>query len=206
MEEFGLAYKKTIVTAAAAEAVSTTEAKTWMGIASSSHDTLVANLVKAATQKIETDYDCAIITQTWDIKMDDFPNACYPQNPDADINLFMYPVASITSISYLDGAGDTQTLSTDVYGLDNPTGSPAKVYLKNGQEWPEVLDQPNSVTLRLVCGYGASASNVPDPIRLAIQLMAKFYYDNPEDMYRKGSAWERSAKDLLNNYFNWRVA
>lgn len=203
--EYHTVYKRKLVTAATNPAVTTAEAKTWCAISSSSHDTLIANLVKAATNKIETDFDCALITQTWDVKADRFPTKCW-ENEDAAIVPVIYPVQSVTHIKYTatDGTADT-TLATSVYQLENDFGMPSRILLKYDQDWPDTQGGFNDVTARLVCGYGASDSDVPEAVRTAILLMVKYWYDNPEDSYQKGNVWERSAKALLQNHFQWRL-
>lgn len=203
--EYHTVYRRKLVTAAASPAVTTAEAKTWCAISSSSHDSLIANLVKAATNKIETDFDCALITQTWDVKADRFPTKCW-ENEDAAIVPVIYPVQSITHIKYTNTAGTADTtLATSVYQLENDFGQPARILLKYDQSWPDVQDTFNAVTARLVCGYGSSASDVPEAVRTAILLLVKYWYDNPEDNYLKGATWERSAKALLQNHFQWRL-
>lgn len=203
--EYSTIYKRRLVTPAATAAVTTAEAKTWCGISSSSHDTLVANLVKAATNRIETDFDCALISQTWDFTFDRFPTACW-ENQDAAIEPVVYPISSITHIKYTNTAGvaDT-TLDSSVYDLEKPTAMPARILLKYDQSWPETQDTFNAVTARLICGFGAAVTDVPEAIRTAILLMVKYWYDHPEDNYMKGATWERSAKALLQNHFRWRL-
>lgn len=202
--EYHTAYRRKLVTAAVNPAVTTAEAKTWCGIASSAHDALIADLVKAATNKIETDFGCALITQTWDVKVDTFPSVCW-ENKDAAIVPSIYPVQSVTHIKYTVAAEYDTPLNTSVFALENDHGQPARILLKYGQSWPATQGGHNDVQVRLVCGYGAAASDVPSAIRTAILLMVKYWYDNPEDSYQKGNVWERSAWNLLNNHFGWRL-
>lgn len=203
--EYDTVYRRKLVTAPENLAVTFEEAKTWCAVASSSHDSLITQLVKAATNKIETDFDCALITQTWDVKADRFPTKCW-ENDDAAIVPVIYPVQEITHIKYTNTAGTADTtLATSVYQLENDHGKPSRILLKYDQSWPDVQDTFNAVTVRLVCGYGADSTFVPEAIRTAILLMVKYWYDNPEDNYLKGATWERSAKALLNNHFQWRL-
>lgn len=203
--EYSTIYKRTLQSAAATPAVTTAEAKDWCYVTGTDHDVLIANLVEAATAKIETDYDCALITQTWDFTFDRFPTTCW-ENPDAAISPVIYPVQSVTHIKYTatDGTANTELASAN-YTLEKPTAMPARVLLAYGQSWPSVRDTFNAVQLRLVCGFGAAPSDIPETLRTAILLMVKYWYDNPEDNYIKGQSWERSAKVLCQNYFTWRL-
>ena len=202
-----LATKRTLVTAPTEEPVSTAEAKLWLGISSVTHDALVAGLVAAARQWVETNYDVCLVTQTWDVSMDDFPVACWPENPDGAIEPTIYPVQSVTTVKYLDTNGTQQTVVNTLnvaYTLEAPLNMPVRILRAYDATWPDVRGIQNAVTLRLVCGFGA-ASAVPETIKTSIKLMVKLWYDNPEDMRLSGMPWERSARALLNNLFTWRL-
>jgi len=200
----GITYKRKLATAPATEPVTTAEAKTWLYITGTDHDTLVGNLVKTARQKIETDYDCALINQSWDIYLDEFPAANW-MNEDGAIEPVLYPVSSVTSLKYIDTDGTLQTWTATNYTLENMLAMPARILKAYDVTYPDTRDIQNAVTIRIVAGFGAATSDVPEPIRTAILLMVKLWYDNPEDMRLAGMPWERSAKALLNNYFTWRI-
>lgn len=103
----------------------------------------------------------ALVTQTWEMLLDGFPCGDSIQIP-------LPPLQSVTSITYVDADGATQTLATSVYGVD-PTCEPGEVHLKYDQEWPETRDERNAVTIRFVAGYGLAAS-VPENIKSAMKL------------------------------------
>lgn len=202
--EYHTVYRRQGVERPENPAVTTEEAKLWCAVSSSSHDLLIEQLVAAATNKIEQDYDCALIYQTWDVKADRFPTACW-ENEDAAIVPVIYPVQEITHIKYTDAGGTEIDLPTSVYELEHCHGMPSRILLQYGQSWPATQGGHNDVTARLVCGYGSTSAALPEAIRTAILLMVKYWYDNPEDSYQKGNVWERSAKALLNNHFQWRL-
>lgn len=82
------------------------------------------------------------------------------------------PVSAIASITYLDTAGASQTLSTDVYEL-RADGIEAAVVLKYNQTWPAI--QPGSrITVTATVGYAAT----PEDITLAMLMLVSQYYDN----------------------------
>ena len=201
----GYTYKRKLINAAASPAVTTAEAKTWLYVTGSDHDTLIANLVKAATQKIEADFDCAIINETFDIYADEFPTDDATYNPDGAIVLPVYPVSSITSVIYTDTTGATVTWDTANYTLENFTGQPARVLPAYNVSYPGTRETPNAVKVRIVAGFGSASTDVPEPVRLAIQLLVKLWYDNPDDMALKGNPWERTAWQLMRNFFTWRL-
>jgi uncharacterized phiE125 gp8 family phage protein len=108
-------------------------------------------------------------------------------------------------LKYIDTAGTEQTWLSSNYTLENMLAMPARIHKAYDVSYPDTRGIQNAVTIRLVAGFGPSASDVPEPIRTAILLMVKLWYDNPEDMRLAGMPCERSAKALLNNYFTWRI-
>ncbi len=114
----------------------------------------------------------AILTQTW---------KAYPTKWDTVIELPFPPLQSVTSITYTDTDGATQTLATSVYGVST-NGLFGTVYLKDGQSWPDLHADPDPICITFECGYGAGAA-VPAGIRKAIKLLATHYFENPSQTY-----------------------
>lgn len=130
-------------------------------------DSMLTAYGVAARQQCEQILGRALITQTWARVID-----CFPWT---EIELGMPPVSAITSITYIDTAGATQTLSSSAYVLD-PTGEePGFVLPAYGYTWPTTLDTAGAVTVTFTCGYGAAAA-VPEPIKLWIKMRAATLY------------------------------
>lgn len=94
-----------------------------------------------------------------------------------EIELPRPPLASVTSIVYIDADGASQTMATSVYQVDAKS-TPGRVKLKFGQSWPVTRDDYNAVAVTYVAGYGVAASSVPHPLRQAIQTLVVHWYDN----------------------------
>lgn len=127
-------------------------------------DTQISAYVSAAREWAEVYTGRAFLTQTWDLKFDAFPSVIVLPKP---------PIASVTSVSYIDTNGSTQTLSGALYTDDLPAGpyaQPGRIVPAYGQTWPSTRDVPNAVTVRVVCGYGSDPANVPDAIKQAIRV------------------------------------
>jgi len=139
-------------------------------------DPIVNSLITAARMAAENFTRRALVTQTWDWKLDGFPTSFHVPLP---------PLISVTSLAYVDTAGATQTLTvTTDYLVDAPVGpyaDPGRVTLPFGRIWPIPIQQVNSVTLRFVAGYGA-ASAVPEAIKSAIKLIVGHLYANRENV------------------------
>ena len=89
-------------------------------------------------------------------------------------------VQSITSVTYVDADGDTQTLAATVYELGDHLGI-GQVRLKYNQTWPTTRTQADAVTCVYVAGYGAAASNVPKAIQNAMIAYIQYRYDGSLD-------------------------
>jgi len=121
------------------------------------------------------------LTQTW---------IQYYDNFEDPLILAHSPVQSITSISYTDSNGDSQTLSTSVYELGKKYGYDV-VRRKYNQDWPTPRSHEDVVAVTYVVGYGA-ASVVPQRIKDAIMLYADLRYNNRGD-----ESLPRAFYDLL---------
>ncbi len=127
-------------------------------------DPYVVGLIQGAREYGETFTHRAFITQTWDDRRYGFP--C-----DGVIWLPKAPLVSVTSVSYVDPAGATQTWSSALYTVDAPSGPKARVgcIVPNyGEIFPATRDVVNAVTIRFVAGYGA-ASAVPALIKACLK-------------------------------------
>lgn len=164
-------YSLTLISDATFEAVSVAEAKAQLSIASGDtyNDAMIGGLCVAARQYVEAHTGLAIPRQTWDLTLDRFP--C-----DQVLYLPKAPTASITHVKYYDATGTQQTWSSANYVVT--TGrSPALIRPALNQTWPPYQLQPESVSVRMVCGY-ATASAVPRTIKQAILLLVTHWFEN----------------------------
>lgn len=156
--------KRTV--APASEPITTAEAKSNLRVDISDDDTLIGNLIAAAREELEGRTSRAFVTQTWQMKLDRFPLDV--------IEVPICPLATVTSITYLDSAGDSQTLSTDIYTVDT-VSEPGRITRKYGQSWPLTYSQQNAVTVTFTAGYGNAAA-VPQVVKQAIQMLVAHRY------------------------------
>lgn len=150
-------YPATITLPAAAEPITTAEAKAHLRVDHSAEDSLIAGLVSAARAHVEAYCSIRFGTQTIAVKCDHFDDLA--RLPDA-------PVQSITSIAYVDTAGDSQTLSNTVYELRSD-GIEAGVVLKYDQRWP--TPRPGSrITVTAVVGFTATPADIKQALLLIV--------------------------------------
>jgi uncharacterized phiE125 gp8 family phage protein len=158
--------------APAVEPVTLTEAKLHCRVDASTDDTLITSLITAARQMVEEITRRVLITQTWDLKLDDWP--CAPV-----LEIPLPPLQSVTSVSYKDSAAATKTLASGNYTVAT-SGIYGRIVLLEGVSWPSVtLYAAESISVRFVAGYGLAVS-VPQSIKVAILLLVGHYYENRE--------------------------
>lgn len=162
-----------VVTPPADEPVSLAEARKHCRIDVADDDGLLSGIILAARQWAETYLRRALCTQTLDYTLDCWPSTIILPRP---------PHQSVTSISYVDGAGATQVLASSEYQVDLSSDSlAARIRPAYQKTWPTTrLDTFNPITVRYVAGYGGNPSNVPDAIRSAILLLIGHLYENRE--------------------------
>ncbi len=162
------------------------EVKSWLGITTKLDDLLLRNLITTARDKFETDARTQLMTQTWVQKLDRFPSG-------NSIELVRYPVQTLTSITYLDTNGDSQTWSSASYELDT-SRKPSLVYLAFNEIYPTTRTIQNAVTITTVCGF-TSIDNVPRYAKQAMLLRIGSMYKDREMTARE----EESYFSLVNH-------
>lgn len=157
-----------LVTAPEVEPVTAAEAKLHLRVDGSDEDELITALIVAAREYVENFTHRALIYQTWDLKLDGFP--CWNEA----IWLPKAPASSVTSVTYVDANGVTQTWSSSLYTTDFPTGVQARrgrIVPAYGQYFPDTRRVINAVTVQFVAGYGASGSAVPAGLKSAMKIL-----------------------------------
>lgn len=164
----------TLVSPPIEEPVSLTEVKLHLRLvldeagaaAYTDEDATLSGLIAAARQHLDGRNGIlgrALVSQTWALTRDDLPAT--------GIRLPLAPVASVTSVEYVDGDGVTQTLAADQYVLSGDRVLPAY-----DATWPTPRAQVDAATVTFVAGYGSAAA-VPQPLRQAILLMVGYWYE-----------------------------
>ncbi len=189
-----------LVTAPASEPLTLAQAKLHCK-AGDDDDELIDTLITAARELVESHTHRCLITQTWDDKRDAFPNYGHwrtdwrPEHDDRGaIWLPGPPLQTVTSVTYLDPGGVTQTWSPSFYLVDAPQGPKARQGRLEpvfAQFYPVTRRQANAVTVRFVAGYGAAAA-VPAGLKAAMKLLIGNWWLN-----REAGAIVRGSADIL---------
>ena len=164
-----------LVSAPPAEPLSLEEVKLHCQI-NAGDDLELHAFIQSARLYVENFTERKLITQTWDQKLTGFPCGIW--------TLPFAPVSSITSISYLDGAGNSQTWDSADYQTELPSGpwaGPARIHPAYNEVYPVTRTGVfNAVTCRFVAGYGAGAPDVPQAIRTAMLMLIRHWHEQRE--------------------------
>jgi uncharacterized phiE125 gp8 family phage protein len=158
-----------LITAPASTPVSLSEVKSYMRELTTDQDTLFTSLIAAATSYLDGPNGYlgrAIITQTWELYLDDFSSA---------IRIPFGPVASVTSVKYYDTAGSLQTIDSANYAVDL-TSSDQWIVPVSTYSWPAVASGINNVIIRFVAGEATA----PEAIKAAIHMLIAQWFEMPE--------------------------
>lgn len=162
-----------IVTGPTTLPVSTADAKLHLRVDHSTDDTLIENLVSAATDYVQASLGQQLVTATRRMRMD-----CWPKENYFEIDY--PPLVSLSGtglgITYVDANGDTQTWSSSEYDVHTDY-KPGRVYLGYDYTWPTIRGMPNAITVTYTCGYGDAAS-VPETIITAILMLVAGWYEH----------------------------
>ena len=182
----------TINTASSVALITTADAKTFLRVDVSDDDTLIDNLVQAATESAQEYTNRFFIDTIVDEYATTFTDLKY---------LYKSPVSSITHIKYYDSSNVQQTLASSVYSLI-PAIEPSQIGLKVDQSYPTVAGREDAIECRYTVGYGSTAASVPQAIIQAVYLTIGHWYQNRETVVvgRTASEVPMSAKMLLNQY------
>ncbi len=171
-------------TAPTVEPITIEEVKLAAKIDTAADDDFLTSLVVRVREEVEDATGRAIITQTRKLILDYFI-AGYVELPGA-------PLQSIVDIITIADDGDETTFADTNYFTD--TGAePGRVALRTAGVWPLVFRPYAGIVIQYKCGYGDTASDVPDSLKRALIEKAALRY-----RYREGLV-PISALDLTNN-------
>lgn len=182
----------TVETPAAVTLIPTSTAKTYLKVDISDDDTLIANLIEAATQAAQDYTNRYFINTTLKMVADTW---------DDIATLYKSPVSSVTTIKYYDTDDSLQGLDTAVYLVDL-VSKPCQISLKVDQSYPNLAERKKAIEVIYVVGEGAAASDVNELPKQAVLLMVGHWYQNREAVVvgRTANEVPLGAKMLLDQY------
>lgn len=158
-----------LLSAPAVEPVTLDEAKTYLRVAIDDDDDLIAALVAGARGHIEAQTHRALITQTWRLSFDAWPE-------DGLIAVLPAPLQSLDAARVYDASNTARAIDVSPFLVD---AAPAPALISFG---PWAMAAPGrtraGIELDFTAGYGAAGIAVPAPLTLAIKLLVAHWYEN----------------------------
>lgn len=156
-----------LLTGPAAEPLSLGEAKTFLRVEHNADDQLITALIAAARLHVEAQAQAALITQSWRLTLDGWP--CQGR-----VRVRPGPLQALAAARVFDMQGHAQALDTQAFVPD--PGAATLSFI------PWALPVPGRIAagieLDVTVGFGDAASDVPEPLRQAIRLLAAHWYEN----------------------------
>ena len=152
-----------------AEPLTLNELKDRLRVGTCDFDSELTDLLKAARKQVENDSHRKLVTQTVALYLDRFPSG-------DTIEIRMLPVASVTSVQYVDEDVATQTYASSRYVTDL-VGKPPRIILLETQSWEDTEPAyPRAVTVTFVAG--AAVASVPVEAKLALVEWCRMHWGN----------------------------
>jgi uncharacterized phiE125 gp8 family phage protein len=105
-----------LVTAPAAEALSLADAKAFLRVEHGDDDAIIASLIVAARNHIEALTRCVLITQTWRLVLDRWPDG-------GRIVPRIGPVRSVVAARVFNAAGEASEIDPEIFVVDAAAGA-----------------------------------------------------------------------------------
>lgn len=178
-------YPATVTVAATAEPVTRAQAKDQCRIDWADDDGFLDRAITTARNHVEKYCGVRFASQTVTVKCDCFEDMA--RLPEA-------PVSSVTSISYVDTDGNSQTLASSVYEL-RADDLEAAIVLKYNQSWPSI-QLGSRITVVAVVGYAAA----PPAASHAMLALVGYFNENRDSVGEASETVDMMVDSLLCNH------
>lgn len=184
------------VTSQTGEIVTLEEAKRQLGVWDSADDARVDLMLKAARAYCEGWGEITLRqSATRAVKCSDWPVGGWVlKHP---------PVTAVSSVTYYDANGTSQTFSSSNYRTHLTAAGFGRVEYVDGVALPSLADRSDAITLTYVTGWGTQDA-APEDAKAAILLTLTSLFG--EDDTRNLAYAETAAKQLLSGISAWTYA
>ncbi len=154
------------------EPISLEEAKLHCRVDGDTEDILISSLILAARLHIERCLDLALVSQSWSLYIDEWPDAAFVELP---LSLLI----SLDAVRLYSPSDTFVTLDPGLFAVD-AVSRPPRLARHEGQSWPIPGRSVNGIEIAFTAGYGATEDDVPMPVRLAIKMLVAHWYEARE--------------------------
>lgn len=166
----------TTVTPPDGEPLTLQEVKDFLRVDGTDQDSVINLGLSTARALVEVSARRQLMPATLRRSLDRFP--CGRFNEPGEIELPRPPAVAVESITYIDTAGEEQTLDADAYRVDVDS-EPARITPAYGTTWPATLRVTNAVKVTYTAGYSDAAA-IPPQAKQAMMLLVSTWYENRE--------------------------
>lgn len=186
-----------VITPAGSPALDFAAVKEHLRVDHDDEDTLIEGLILAVEQHVVEKLQRSLINQELELRVDGLCSGIELPNP---------PFVEISSIEYLDDAGNERTLDAGVYQVVEDDSGLARLILAYGKSWPSHSHAPESVRICYFAGYGEAPEDIPAPIRQAMLLLVGHYFEHRESVVSGATpiVMPLGVEALLAHFKIWR--
>ncbi|CAH1656745.1 conserved hypothetical protein [Hyphomicrobiales bacterium] len=153
------------------EPVSLIDMKTYLRVCDDGEDDLIASLITAAREAVETTTGRRMMRQTWRLVLDRWPHGRILRVP-------IVPLLGLAAIRVADASGSPQSVPPGYFIVDALSGA-GRIAL--GPDVPPPGIALGGIELDIVAGYGTDPERVPMPMRQALRQLVAGWYERRGD-------------------------
>ena len=128
-----------------------------------------------------------------------------PATTAGAIDLQLPGVSAIVSVKYIDSDGAEQTLAPTALSL-TASSFAGWLFPAYGERWPSACCTPGSVRVRFIAGYGDTAADVPEDIKLWMVAHAAQLLNSPDGLTDGSFQPSPFLEGLLDAHKVWRAS
>lgn len=154
---------------------------------------VLSDLICSARKYVEDITGKALITQTWTMYLDRWPNtpnsmpwwsgvrqgAIDQWKSAGEVELPRGPLQSIALVQTYSSTNVATTVDPSTYYIDE-LSDPGKLIFNDGVTLPTFTRTRRGIKISYVCGYGDTRHAVPSPLRMAIKQLVAHWYERRE--------------------------
>ena len=182
----------------AVEPVTVSEAKAHLRIDGTADDVLIASLILTSRLHIESSLDLALITQSWTLIRDRWPNS-------TEVEIPMSPLQSIAAVRVKNASGAADVVPATSYLVDIASRPPRLIW--NAAARPNPGIRANGIEIDFTAGFGATAASVPAPLKHAISMLVAHWFEHrdPIEIGSDGARMPAAVSDLIQPFRKIRL-